>query len=65
MNSIVNIRIQSTGSNSMAARGYKNLSQAHYGSKDEELGLNIRNNDQNGQGVVGEVIPNNLSSTFF
>jgi predicted TIM-barrel fold metal-dependent hydrolase len=46
--------------------GYKNPSQAHYGNKKmRNWDLEIRSNDQNSQGVVGEVIFPNTVPPFF
>ena len=46
--------------------GYKNPSQGHYGSKKmRNWDLEIRNNDQNSQGVVGEVVFPNTVPPFF
>lgn len=46
--------------------GYKNPSQEHYGSKKlRNWDLEIRNNDQNSQGVVGEVVFPNTVPPFF
>jgi len=46
--------------------GYKNPSQAHYGSKKmRNWDLDIRSSDQNGQGVVGEVVYPNTVPPFF
>ena len=46
--------------------GYKNPSQEHYGSKKlRNWDLEIRNNDQNSQGVVGEVVYPNTVPPFF
>ena len=46
--------------------GYKNPSQSHYGSKKmRNWDLEIRNNDQNSQGVVGEVVFPNTVPPFF
>lgn len=46
--------------------GYKNPSQAHYGSKKmRNWDLEIRTNDQNSQGVVGEVVFPNTVPPFF
>ncbi len=46
--------------------GYKNPAQEHYGSKKmRNWDLEIRTNDQNGQGVVGEVVFPNTVPPFF
>lgn len=46
--------------------GYKNPSQAHYGSKKmRNWDYDIRTNDQNSQGVVGEVVFPNTVPPFF
>ncbi|MCZ6855799.1 MAG: amidohydrolase family protein [Gammaproteobacteria bacterium] len=46
--------------------GYKNPAQEHYGSKKmRNWDLAIRTNDQNGQGVVGEVVFPNTVPPFF
>ena len=46
--------------------GYKNPSQAHYGSKKmHNWDYDIRTNDQNSQGVVGEVVFPNTVPPFF
>jgi predicted TIM-barrel fold metal-dependent hydrolase len=46
--------------------GYRNPSSEHYGSKKmRNWDLEIRNNDQNGQGVVGEVIFPNTVPPFY
>lgn len=46
--------------------GYKNPSQAHYGTKKmRNWDLEIRTNDQNSQGVVGEVVFPNTVPPFF
>ena len=46
--------------------GYKNPSQSHYGSKKmRNWDLEIRSNDQNSQGVVGEVVFPNTVPPFF
>lgn len=46
--------------------GYKNPSQAHYGNKKmRNWDLDIRSSDQNGQGVVGEVVYPNTVPPFF
>ena len=46
--------------------GYKNPSQEHYGSKKlRNWDLDIRTNDQNGQGVVGEVVFPNTVPPFY
>jgi len=46
--------------------GYKNPSQEHYGSKKmRNWDLEIRTNDQNSQGVVGEVVFPNTVPPFF
>ena len=46
--------------------GYKNPSQAHYGSKKKRnWDLAIRNSEQNSQGVVGEVVFPNTVPPFF
>lgn len=46
--------------------GYKNPSQEHYGSKKmRNWDLEIRSNDQNSQGVVGEVVFPNTVPPFY
>lgn len=46
--------------------GYKNPSQEHYGSKKmRNWDFDIRTNDQNSQGVVGEVVYPNTVPPFF
>jgi len=46
--------------------GYKNPSQAHYGSKKmRNWDYDIRTNDQNSQGIVGEVVFPNTVPPFF
>ena len=46
--------------------GYKNPSQGHYGSKKmRNWDLEIRNGDQNSQGVVGEVVFPNTVPPFY
>lgn len=46
--------------------GYKNPSQAHYGKKKmRNWDLDIRSNDQNSQGVVGEVVFPNTVPPFY
>ncbi|MGV0035644.1 MAG: amidohydrolase family protein [Candidatus Azotimanducaceae bacterium WSBS_2022_MAG_OTU7] len=46
--------------------GYKNPSEAHYGNKKmRNWDLDIRTNDQNSQGVVGEVVFPNTVPPFF
>jgi len=46
--------------------GYKNPSQEHYGSKKlRNWDLEVRNRDQNGQGVVGEVVFPNTVPPFY
>jgi predicted TIM-barrel fold metal-dependent hydrolase len=46
--------------------GYKNPAQEHYGSKKmRNWDLDIRTNDQNSQGVVGEVVFPNTVPPFF
>lgn len=46
--------------------GYKNPSEEHYGKKKlRNWDLDIRNNDQNGQGVVGEVVFPNTVPPFY
>lgn len=46
--------------------GYKNPSQAHYGNKKKRnWDLDIRTDDQNSQGVVGEVVFPNTVPPFF
>ena len=46
--------------------GYKNPSQAHYGTKKmRNWDLDIRSTDQNSQGVVGEVVFPNTVPPFF
>ena len=46
--------------------GYKNPSQAHYGDKKKRnWDLDIRTDDQNSQGVVGEVVFPNTVPPFF
>jgi len=46
--------------------GYKNPSQVHYGSKKlRNWDLEVRSNDQNSQGVIGEVVYPNTVPPFF
>ena len=46
--------------------GYKNPAQEHYGTKKKRnWDLEIRNGDQNGQGVVGEVVFPNTVPPFY
>jgi predicted TIM-barrel fold metal-dependent hydrolase len=46
--------------------GYRNPSESHYGTKKKRnWDLEIRSNDQNGQGVVGEVVFPNTVPPFY